>query len=69
MTQMNEWYRDKVTYNNGFIFNIPAGSDEYVTYQTINSLIEEYNVKWAYAKDEEEVRKLMTNLSKGRSLR
>jgi len=58
MTQMNAWYRDKVSYNNGFIFNIPAGSDEYVTYQTINSLIEEYNVKWAYAKDEQEVRRL-----------
>jgi len=58
MTQMNEWYRDRVTYNNGFIFNIPAGSDEYVAYQTIRSLIGEYNVKWAFAKDEAEVRSL-----------
>lgn len=58
MTQMNEWYSDKVTYNNGFIFNIPAGSDEYIAYQTISSLIEEYNVKWAFAKDEAEVRSL-----------
>ena len=58
MTQMNEWYSDKVVYNNGFIFNISAASDEYIVYQTINSLIEEYNVKWAFAKGEAEVRSL-----------
>ena len=58
MAEMNEWYGDKISYNNGYIFNLPAGSDEYVAYQTINSLIEEYNVKWAFASSEDEVRSL-----------
>lgn len=58
MTEMNEWYGDKISYNNGFVFNLPAGSDEYVTYQTITSLISEYNVKWAFAADEAELESL-----------
>lgn len=58
MTEMNEWYASKVSYNNGFIFDIPAGSDEYVIYQTIKTMIKEYNVLWTFAKDEAEVRSL-----------
>ncbi len=58
MKEMNAWYGPKVEYDNGFVFDIPAGSDEAVANQTINSLIEEYNVKWAFASSAEEVETL-----------
>lgn len=58
MKEMNEWYAPRVEYNNGFIFNLPADSDEYVINQQITTLISEYNVQWAFAKDEEEVESL-----------
>ena len=56
--KMNEWYGDKVEYQDQFIFNVPSGSEEMVVNQKIKDLIKEYNVKWVFAKDETEVTSL-----------
>ncbi len=58
MKEMNEWFGSTVEYDNSFVFDIPSGSDESVAYTTINSLVEEYNVKWAFASSAEEVETL-----------
>lgn len=58
MKEMNEWFAPKVEYSNGFVFDIPAGSDEAIANQAITSLIEEYNVKWAFASGPDEVESL-----------
>ncbi len=58
MKEMNQWFAPTVSYNNGFVFDVPAGSDEAVANQTITSLIEEYNVQWAFASSAEEVERL-----------
>ena len=58
MKEMNQWFAPTVSYNNGFVFDVPAGSDEAVANQTITSLIEEYDVQWAFASSAEEVERL-----------
>ena len=58
MKEMNEWFAPKVEYSNAFVFDIPAGSDESIANQAINALIEEYNVKWAFASGPDEVETL-----------
>lgn len=58
MKQMNQWYAPKVRYDDALVFSLPAGSDESVTYQSITSLVSEYNIKWAFAASAEEVKSL-----------
>lgn len=58
MQEMNEWYAPTVVFDDALVFSIPAGSDEYVINQQISTLIGEYNVQWAFAKDEAEVETL-----------
>ncbi len=61
LKEMNEWFAPTVRYDNALYFNL--SDDPAVVYQTYVSLISEYNIKWAYAEDEAEVRALFDEFS------